>query len=650
MIRINSKENLLLIIVYLSGFLLLTLDLYFSPDLHFSYLFVAPVLLTAWLKGKNKTLFSGYFVTVLCIIGLLPDIKSSPLLYVQLVNHLLSIIGIWIGVWFVIKSKFSDQIKFREQEKLDALFENATEGFLITDTKGRVVLSNPAATKQFGYSREELKGMTVEQLMPPRFKGGHSHYRNSYYVNPHSRSMGSGVELFGMRKDGSEFPIEISLSSFVTEEGMYVIAFIIDITERKKDEGAIAHHVEEIQNLNAHLEQLVEDRTMELAQAIKKLERTNRNLQENILEKQHAEQALKESQRIYSAVAHNFPNGLIALLDSKLNVVFIDGKELLKLKLNQSELINRNLISIIALEQHVFITEKLKSVLEKKQQSFEITIGEESYFINAVPLIDSYGEVNQLLMVLLNITERKRAEEEIKNALEKEKQLNELKSRFVNMASHEFRTPLSSILSSVTLIEKYPAEAQQEKRTKHVERIKGAVKNMNEILNDFLSLGKLEEGKIQCKPDWIEINLIIDDVLETMNSMLKSGQRINIQTPEKIEKIFTDKNLLRNILVNLLSNAIKYSPEESVIDLKVLIIKSEMIIEVTDKGIGIPKEDQVHLFERFFRANNSTNIQGTGLGLNIIKRYLELLGGTITFKSEINKGSSFYIQLPITQN
>ncbi|GDX53233.1 hypothetical protein LBMAG27_22800 [Bacteroidota bacterium] len=587
---------------------------------------------------------------MLCIIGLYPDIKTSQLLIPQLINHLLSIAGIWVAVWFVIRNKFSDRLKFREQEKLDALFENATEGFLITDTKGQVVLSNPSATKQFGFTKEELIGKPVEELMPKRFKSGHSHYRNSYYVNPHSRSMGSGVELFGMRKDGTEFPIEISLSSFITEEGMFVIAFIIDITERKKDEGAIAHHVEEIQNLNAHLEQLVEKRTTELAQAIIKLERTNKNLQENISEKQHAEQALKESQRIYSAIAHNFPNGIIALLDSNLNVIFIDGNELVKLNLNPSELLNRNLTSKIPINNPDFISEKLNRVLDKKQQSFEISIVEESYFVNAVPLIDLYGDVNQLLMVWLNITERKRAEEEIKNALEKEKQLNELKSRFVNMASHEFRTPLSSILSSVTLIEKYPAEAQQEKRLKHVDRIKGAVKNMNEILNDFLSLGKLEEGKIQCKPDWVELNFIIDDVLETMNGMLKQGQRININLPELSENIFTDKNLLRNILVNLLSNAIKYSPEESVIDLKILIIKSEMIIEVTDQGIGIPKEDQVHLFERFFRANNSTNIQGTGLGLNIIKRYLELLGGTITFKSEINKGSSFFIQLPKNQN
>ena len=650
MTKNNSKENSKLIIVYLSGLMLLGLDLYFSPLLHFSYLFVAPVLITAWFKGKNSTLLSGYFVTVLCIIGLYPDIKTSQLLIPQLINHLLSIAGIWVAVWFVIRNKFSDRLKFREQEKLDALFENATEGFLITDTKGQVVLSNPSATKQFGFTKEELIGKPVEELMPKRFKSGHSHYRNSYYVNPHSRSMGSGVELFGMRKDGTEFPIEISLSSFITEEGMFVIAFIIDITERKKDEGAIAHHVEEIQNLNAHLEQLVEKRTTELAQAIIKLERTNKNLQENISEKQHAEQALKESQRIYSAIAHNFPNGIIALLDSNLNVIFIDGNELVKLNLNPSELLNRNLTSKIPINNPDFISEKLNRVLDKKQQSFEISIVEESYFVNAVPLIDLYGDVNQLLMVWLNITERKRAEEEIKNALEKEKQLNELKSRFVNMASHEFRTPLSSILSSVTLIEKYPAEAQQEKRLKHVDRIKGAVKNMNEILNDFLSLGKLEEGKIQCKPDWVELNFIIDDVLETMNGMLKQGQRININLPELSENIFTDKNLLRNILVNLLSNAIKYSPEESVIDLKILIIKSEMIIEVTDQGIGIPKEDQVHLFERFFRANNSTNIQGTGLGLNIIKRYLELLGGTITFKSEINKGSSFFIQLPKNQN
>lgn len=336
--------------------------------------------------------------------------------------------------------------------------------------------------------------------------------------------------------------------------------------------------------------------------------------------------------------------------DLKLKVLFIDGNELVKLNLKQSYVLNKNITSIFPSDYSAFIEEKMNTVINKKQQSFEISIGEESYFINAVPLMDSYGIVNQLLMVLLNITERKRAEEEIRNALEKEKQLNELKSRFVNMASHEFRTPLSSILSSITLVEKYQTEEQQDKRMKHVERIKGAVKNMNEILNDFLSLGRLEEGKIQCNFDRIDLNPFIEDVIETMNGMLKPGQHFEIQLPEQKETIYSDKNLLRNILINLLSNSIKYSEEGSPILFNVRFIKSEMIIEVTDYGMGIPLEDQKHLFERFFRANNSTNIQGTGLGLNIIKRYLELLHGTITFKSELNKGSSFFIQLPKDQN
>ncbi len=650
MIVLKRKEILPITLVLFSGIFLLFLDIYFSPKLHFSYLIVITVLLSTWLKGKNSTILTGYFATVLCIIGLYPELKSTQVLYPQIINHLLSITGNWIAVWFVLRSKVSDRIKFREQEKLDALFENATEGFLISDTKGQIVLSNPAAAKQFGYLTQELKGLKIEQLMPKRFQVGHEHYRNAYYVNPHSRTMGTGIELYGMRKDKTEFPIEISLSSFITEEGMFVIAFIIDITERKQDELAIARHVEEIQNLNAHLELLVEDRTNELAEAIKKLERTNKNLQENILEKQHAEQALKESQRIYSAIAHNFPNGIIALLDLKFKVLFIDGNELVKLNLKQSHILNKNITSIFSSSYSAFIEEKMSTVISKKQQSFEISIGEESYFINAVPLMDSYGAVNQLLMVLLNITERKRAEEEIRNALEKEKQLNELKSRFVNMASHEFRTPLSSILSSITLVEKYQTEEQQDKRMKHVERIKGAVKNMNEILNDFLSLGRLEEGKIQCNFDRIDLNPFIEDVIETMNGMLKPEQHFEIQLPEQKETIYSDKNLLRNILINLLSNAIKYSEEGSPILFKVRFIKSEMIIEVTDYGMGIPIEDQKHLFERFFRANNSTNIQGTGLGLNIIKRYLELLHGTITFKSELNKGSSFFIQLPRDQN
>ena len=262
------------------------------------------------------------------------------------------------------------------------------------------------------------------------------------------------------------------------------------------------------------------------------------------------------------------------------------------------------------------------------------------------PIYDDKQTLKGFAKITRDITGQKRAEEDIQVILRREKELNELKSRFVSLASHEFKTPLSVILSSVSLIEKYPDADQQDKRLKHIHRIKSNVNNLKQILNDFLSLEKLESGIVQNCPVETDLVQISQEAIEDMDGSLKEGQYIEPRTEGTPRFIQVDIQLLRNILNNLLSNAIKYSPDGAGIDYKISYHQTTIDIAVKDQGIGIPPEEREHLFERFFRATNTTGISGTGLGLSIVKRYLDLMGGQICLSSNSGEGSTFTITLP----
>ncbi|MGV3641312.1 MAG: sensor histidine kinase, partial [Adhaeribacter sp.] len=239
-----------------------------------------------------------------------------------------------------------------------------------------------------------------------------------------------------------------------------------------------------------------------------------------------------------------------------------------------------------------------------------------------------------------------RAQQEIKKALQKEKELNELKSRFVTIASHEFRTPLSTVLSSASLIGKYKLSEEDDKRQKHVNRIKSAVSNLTTILNDFLSLSRIEEGKVYNVPTAFELVSLARDIVEEMQGYIKVGQQIHYQHKGPEELVTLDKQLFKNILLNLLSNASKYSAEAKNIYLITEISPEKVIIRVRDEGIGIPEPDQAHLFTLFFRAQNAANYEGTGLGLNIVKRYVDLMNGSLQFESVLDRGTTFTIEFP----
>jgi len=225
------------------------------------------------------------------------------------------------------------------------------------------------------------------------------------------------------------------------------------------------------------------------------------------------------------------------------------------------------------------------------------------------------------------------AKETVSKSLEKEKELNQLKSRFVSMASHEFRTPLSSIQLSASLIEKYQLQNDGTNISKHVSKIKNSVGNLTTILDDFLSLERLEAGKIEPAYTEFDIVKLSEEITEEMQMMAKKDQNIIYQHTGLHSTVLLDPNLLRNCIINLISNAIKYSGENTFIEFNTELSDKECIVTVSDNGIGIPETGHKHLFEPFFRANNTGNIPGTGLGLNIILRYVNLMGGNVNFTS-----------------
>jgi len=279
----------------------------------------------------------------------------------------------------------------------------------------------------------------------------------------------------------------------------------------------------------------------------------------------------------------------------------------------------------------------------KRQQTELERISHELRKLNT----DLETKVEERTIILKEALQKlEQSQAELSEAFDKERQLNEIKSRFVSMASHEFRTPLSTVLSSASLLSKYTQTEEQDKRDRHIIKIKSSVKNLNDILEDFLSLGKLDEGKVDSQLNELDLQECILDTIDELKPMLKKDQYIE-EHYEGSNLIYSDKKLVRNIIINLVSNAVKFSGEGDKITIRTSVNAERILLSVEDQGIGIGEEDQQHLFSSFFRGANATNIQGTGLGLHIVQRYAGLLGGTVTLKSQLNEGTAVSITIPV---
>jgi signal transduction histidine kinase len=232
----------------------------------------------------------------------------------------------------------------------------------------------------------------------------------------------------------------------------------------------------------------------------------------------------------------------------------------------------------------------------------------------------------------------------LKVSLEKEKELSEMKSRFITMASHEFRTPLSTMLLSVQLLKKYQTNESQEKVDKHLKRIELSIQVLNDILNDFLTVGKIQEGKYVYTPVTFNLKEHISSIIKEFDNTGQEAAQISYRHSGN-EMVFLDPFLSQHIITNLLSNAIKFSTKKALVEVKSEWLKSHLVLSVKDHGMGIPVEYRKHLFEQFYRASNATNIQGTGLGLFTVNKYVELMKGTIRYSSKLNKGTCFIITI-----
>jgi PAS domain S-box-containing protein len=291
-----------------------------------------------------------------------------------------------------------------------------------------------------------------------------------------------------------------------------------------------------------------------------------------------------------------------------------------------------------------FIISFINDVTAKKKSDLELILkNEEIKKLNENLEKEVLNRTNALVETLNDLEEKKRA---LELSLKKEKELGELKSRFVSMASHEFRTPLTSILSSASLIEKYPKAEEQDKRIRHLQRIKTSVGYLTDILEEFLSVGKLEEGKISTNFCRFSLTDLVQECFTDLTSLAKKGQQLSYKHEGK-EEVYLDKSLTRKIIFNLCSNAIKFSNEDDTITVSSLHNSHNLRICVKDEGIGISPEDQKHLFDRFFRGANVTNIQGTGLGLHIVARYTELMQGNVSIESELSKGTTICVTFPV---
>lgn len=315
------------------------------------------------------------------------------------------------------------------------------------------------------------------------------------------------------------------------------------------------------------------------------------------------------------------------------------GREVTGLRRDGSTFPMRLGVSEVKYEEETFYVGFIHDQTQQKEAEERL----KDYTVHLEELVEVRTQsLNETILALES------AKEQISNSLESEKELNQLKSRFISMASHEFRTPLSTIQLSASLIDKYAEPSGVPEILKHVGKIKASVTGLTAILNNFLQIEKLESGKVEANFSNFDLKELATEIAEEMQTLAKSKQTINYQHLTENSTVILDQNLVKNCVINLLTNAIKYSGEGSLIEFKTEITAKYCKISVKDNGIGIPEEDQKHLFGAFFRGHNTGNILGTGLGLNIVARHVELMNGEVAFESNVDTGTLFTLTFPTT--
>lgn len=373
---------------------------------------------------------------------------------------------------------------------------------------------------------------------------------------------------------------------------------------------------------------------------------------EDITERKQAEEALRQSEARYRAIIED-QTELICRFGPDGTLTFVNDAYCRYFNKQRSELIGHNFMPSILPEDQELVAECFGSLSEEQpiatsEHRVILPSGEVRWqqWTNRVVTCDEQGKLIEFQGVGRDITQLKQAEAEILKALERERELSELRSGFVSLVSHEFRTPLTTIQSSAELLDRYNHKLSDEKKHNHHRRIQSAVKRMTQLLEDVLTIGKAEAGKLKFEPSPIDLVAFCRDLVESMQINVQHHQINYVVVGDCIDARM-DEKLLGHILTNLLSNAIKYSPAGGCIQFELICDRQSAIFRIQDQGIGIPPEDTEHLFESFGRASNVGTLPGTGLGLAIVKKCVDLHQGNVAVESEVGVGTTFIVTLPL---
>lgn len=490
----------------------------------------------------------------------------------------------------VTQRKRVEEALRQSEQRLKAILDNSTALIYVKDTEGRYLLINAWYGILFHLDREQIKGKTDYDIFPAEIADA---FRANDQKVLAARTSLDWEEVFP-HDDGLHTYLSIKFPLYDSAGVAYAVCGIsTDITERKL-----------------------------------------------------AEEALRSSLATNRALINAMPDLLFGISADGTYVNFKASKDD-DLLLPASEFLGKKVEEVMPPDVAQPTMHYIRQALATQQvQIFEYQLLEDNQTHHYEARI-VVSTPNEVMAIVREITARKRAEIDIRNALDKEKELSELKSRFVTMTSHEFRTPLTTILSSAELLEDYGFQWSEEKKLLHLRRIVSTVKHMTQLLNDVLLIGKAEAGKLQCSPSALDIAQFCRDLVEEMQIITNNHTIVFKYESDQYHTVSLDEKLLRHIMTNLLSNAIKYSPHGGKVYFDFVATQEAAIFRVQDEGIGIPDLDKIQLFESFYRASNVGTISGTGLGLAIVKRAVDLHGGNIQVESEVGVGTTFVVSLPL---
>ncbi|PPS41022.1 PAS domain-containing sensor histidine kinase [Chroococcidiopsis sp. TS-821] len=422
-----------------------------------------------------------------------------------------------------------------------------------------------------------------------------------------------------------------------------LVFFCTNILNQLKKNLVSAWQAARIQQVNQTLEQQLQEQAQQLLQ-------TNQKLANKILEQQQTEIALRESEERYRDLFEN-ANDLIQCVTPDGKFVYVNQAWKNTLEYNDSELENLTIFNIIhpdCLEHCLEIFQRIMSGenINEVEAKFISKSGKEITVAGSINCKFDQGQPVSTRGIFRNITERKQAEAEIYYALAKERELVELKSRFVTTVSHEFRTPLTVIMMSIKLLEKFGDQIPKEKKQLYFERIQVAGNHITNLLDDLLTASRIESGKLHFSPTYLDLEKTCQEIIEQLQLSTTSKHTINFTCIGQVSQTYLDEQLIRHILINLLSNAIKYSPQGGDITFYLTYNPQEIIFTIQDRGIGIPEEEQKYLFDSFYRASNTSTIPGTGLGMSIVKQCVELHKGSIYVESQVGVGTTVTVVIP----